>query len=139
MGKFNQGSKSCDEASRLVSLNILYIEKVCEKLASRRDEHKLIMLYKMISGPCPTCLSSLVPPTIGATVAFNLRNPNNTQTIHANSQLYFNFIQPTVIGKWRTLPEYAGNPHISSIQTLSNYKPESPSWLLHRNSSKVCM
>ena len=71
-------------ATRLVSLNLLYTETGWETRTSRRDKHKLIMFYKMQSGLCPSYLSSLVR----ANIAYNLRNSNNIQTVHANSQLY---------------------------------------------------
>ena len=55
-------------AARLVSLNLLYTETGWETLASRRDKHKLIMFYKMQSSLCPSYLSSLVLPTVGANI-----------------------------------------------------------------------
>ena len=96
-------------ATRLVSLNLLYTETGWETLASRRDKHKLIMFYKMQSGLSPSYLSSLVPPTVGANIAYNPRNPNNIQTVHANSQLYFNAFLPSVIRGWNELPEDVRN------------------------------
>ncbi|MES9992730.1 MAG: reverse transcriptase family protein, partial [Candidatus Thiodiazotropha sp.] len=95
--------------TKLVSLNLLYAETGWETLASRRDKHKIIVFYKMYSGLSPTYLSSLIPPTVGANVTYNLRNPNNIQTIHTNSQLYYNSFLPSVIRNWNLLPEDVRN------------------------------
>ena len=38
----------------------------------------------------PDYLCSLVPPTVGSTSSYPLRNANDLQIIHANSQLYYN-------------------------------------------------
>ena len=50
-----------------------------------------------------------LPPTVGANIAYNLRNPNNIQTVHAISQLYFNFFLPSVFPGWNELPEDVRN------------------------------
>ena len=50
-------------------------------------------------------LSSLVPPTVGSTTTYNLRNFSNLQTIHASSQLYYKSFLPSVTRSWNELSE----------------------------------
>ena len=50
-------------------------------------------------------LSSLVPPSVGANSAYNLRNANNIDTVLANSQLNYNSFLPLVIRSWNELPQ----------------------------------
>ena len=53
----------------------------------------------------PDYLSSLVPPTIGDTTNYPLRNSTNLLTVHASSQLYYNSFLPFVIREWNKLSE----------------------------------
>ena len=69
-------------ATKLVSINALLKETGWEPLSSRRKKHKLVLFYKMVNGLCPDYLHSLVPPTIGNTSRYNLRNINDLQTVH---------------------------------------------------------
>ena len=92
-------------ATKLVSINALLKETGWEPLSSRRRKHKLVLFYKMVNGLCPDYLHSLVPPTIGNTSRYNLRNINDLQTVHAKTQLYFNSFLPSVIREWNELPQ----------------------------------
>ena len=76
-----------------------------ESLSSRRENHKLILYYKMQNDLVPYYLSSLVPPTVGSTVVYNLRNDSDLRTISANSQLYYNSLLPSVTRSWNELSE----------------------------------
>ena len=53
----------------------------------------------------PDYLSSLVPPTVGSTAVYNLRNDSDLRTISANSQLYYNSFLPSVTRSWNELSE----------------------------------
>lgn len=63
----------------------------------------------MLTGHCPSYLSSLVPPTVTANVSYNLRNPNNIQTVHAHTQLYYNSFLPSTIRSWNGLADDVRN------------------------------
>ena len=106
-------------ATRLVSLNLLYSETGWDTLACRRNKHKITMFYKMYYDLSPAYLSSLLPPTTGANASYNLRNPNNLQTIHSHSQLYFNSFLPSAVRTWNTLPEDTRKS--SSIASLKRH------------------
>ena len=69
----------------------------------------------------PSYLSSLVPPSVGANSAYNLRNANNIETILANSQLYYNSFLPSVIRSWNELPQETRDSHnIASFKRYPN-------------------
>ena len=62
------------------------------------------MFYKLFYSLRPPYLSTLVPPLVGQTSRYNLRNANDLQTIDARTTLYFNsFLSSTVID-WNSLP-----------------------------------
>ena len=85
--------------TKLVSITALLEEVGWETLSSRRNKHNIMM----VNGLCPDYLCSLVPPTIGNTSRYNLRNVNDLQTLHANTQYYFNSFLPSVIREWNEL------------------------------------
>ena len=64
----------------------------------------------------PPYLSALLPATVGANVSYNLRNPNNLQTVQCHSQLYYNSFLPSAIRTWNGLPEDTRN--INSTASL---------------------
>ena len=66
----------------------------------------------------PDYLSSLVPPTIGSTTNYQLRNSSNLLTLQASSQLYFNSFLPSVIREWNELPEVTRD--LPSITTFKH-------------------
>ena len=86
----NEAARIVTGATKLVSLHSLYTETGWESLTSRREKHKLTLYFKMQNGMTPEYLSSLVPPTVGSAVRYNLRNDSDLQTVPAKSQQYFN-------------------------------------------------
>ena len=90
--KINDLEKNQNEAgaTKLVSINSLIQETGWETLLNRRKKHKLLLFYKMKHHISPDDFSSLVPPTIGSTTNYQLRNSSNLLTLHASSQLYLN-------------------------------------------------
>ena len=61
----NETARIVTGAEKLVSLESLDDDTGWEKLAKRREKHKLIQYYKMHNEMTPDYLSSLVPPTVG--------------------------------------------------------------------------
>ena len=59
----------------------------------------------MQNGLTPDFLSCLVPPTVGSTTTYNLRNFSYLQTVHASSQLYYKSFLPSVTRSWNELSE----------------------------------
>ena len=90
----NEAAHIVTGATRLSSIQSLLTETGWETLSARRNKHKLVMFYKMKNNLCPNYLSSLVPPNISSSVRYNLRNVNDSRTVHANTQLYYNSFLP---------------------------------------------
>lgn len=63
----------------------------------------------MQNGLSPAYLTSLVPDSVGNALPYNLRNNNDIQTIHSNTQLYFNSFLPSSVREWNSLPEDTRN------------------------------
>ena len=105
----NEAARVVTGATKLVSINSLYLETGWEPLASRRKKHKLLVFYNMVNNLSPNYLSSLVPSTVGNTTTYQLRNAANLHTIRANSQLYYNSFLPSVIRDWNELPDNVRN------------------------------
>ena len=75
----------------------------------------------MQNGLSPDYLTSLVPATVGSTSSYPLRNASNLQTIHANSQVYYNSFLPSVVRDWNELPEQTRNsPSLNSFKKNVN-------------------
>ena len=74
------------------------------------------LFYKMQNGLSPNYLSSLMPDNVGNNSAYNLRNAQNLNTVHANSQLYYESFLPSVTRDWNELTEEVRNtPTLSSF------------------------
>ena len=80
--------------------------------------HRQILFYKMKNNLCPNHLASLVPNNIGDVSRYNLRNVQLSQTVHANSQLYFNSFLPPVVREWSALPE--PTRELNSMECFTN-------------------
>ena len=73
----NEAARIVTGATKLVSINSLLTETGWETLATRRKQHKLTLFYKMQNDLSPEYLASLVPPTVGSTSSYPLRNSND--------------------------------------------------------------
>ena len=92
----NEAARIVTGATKLTSLQSLYIETGWERLASRRLKSKLVLFYKMQNEMTPEYLSALAPPTVGSTTRYRLRNESDLQTIPAKSQQYYHSFLPPV-------------------------------------------
>ena len=101
-----EAARTITGATKLCSIDKLFADLGWESLQSRRNKHKLVIFYKIMNGLAPSYLSDLVPPLIQDTTHYNLRNSSDTQTLHANTNLYFNSFFPSTIRAWNTLPEH---------------------------------
>ncbi|MEW8544911.1 MAG: reverse transcriptase family protein [Candidatus Thiodiazotropha sp.] len=100
-----EAARTITGATKLCAIDKLFADLGWESLQSRRNKHKLVIFYKIMNGLTPDYLSDLVPPLIQDTTHYNLRNSNDTQTLHANTNLYFNSFFPSTIRAWNDLPE----------------------------------
>ena len=104
-------------ATKLASINSLLTETGWETLATRRKKHKLVLFYKMQNGLSPVYLSTLLTDSVGNTSSYNLHNINNTQTIHCNTQHYYNSFLPATVRHWNELSQ-----EIRDSNTLKTFK-----------------
>ena len=51
----------------------------------------------------PPYLLTLIPPLVGQTSRYNLRNANDLQTIDARTTLYFNSFLSSTVRDWNSL------------------------------------
>ena len=91
----NEAARIVTGATKSVSINALLTETRWETLSSRQTKHKLTLFYKTKNNLCPPYLASLVPNNVGDVSRY--KNVQHSQTVHANSQLYFNSFLPSVI------------------------------------------
>ena len=91
-------------ATKLISIYNLYREIGWETLDARRNKQKLMLFYKMYYSLSPPYLSTLVPPLVGQSSRYNLRNANDLQTIDARTTQYFNSFLPSTVRDWNSLP-----------------------------------
>ena len=77
----NEAARIATGATKLVSINNLYKEICWESLIQkRRNDHKLILFFKMYNHLAPVYLSSLIPQKVNDISCYNLLNSNNIQT-----------------------------------------------------------
>ncbi|MEW8546433.1 MAG: reverse transcriptase domain-containing protein, partial [Candidatus Thiodiazotropha sp.] len=116
-----EAARTITGATKLCGIDRLFSDLGWESLQSRRDKHKLVIFYKIMNGLTPSYLSDLVPPFIRDATHYNLRNSNHTQTLHANTNLYFNSYFPSTIRAWNSLPEDTKQAtSVSSFKYLLN-------------------
>ena len=96
-------------ATKLCSIEKLFVELGWESLQSRRNKHKLILFYKILHGLTPDYLYDLVPPLVQDTTSYNLRNSVNIQNYRARSNLFLNSFFPSTIRAWNDLPNDTKN------------------------------
>ena len=113
-------------ATKLCSIEKLFVELGWESLQSRRNKHKLILFYKILHGLTPDYLYDLVPPLVQDTTSYNLRNSDNIQNYRARSNLFLNSFFPSTIRAWNDLPNDTKMlllwplSNIDSTETLSH-------------------
>ena len=65
-----------------------------------------VLFYKMISNFSSNYLTQLVPDQVGQAFSCSLRNAENLQNIHADTQLYYKSFLPSVVRDWNALPVF---------------------------------
>ena len=114
MRKQNEAACIVTGATKLDSIDSLIHETGYETLLNRKQNHKLLLFYKMQNNLSPDYLYSLVPPTIGDTTNYPLGNSSNLLTVYTSLQFHYNSFLPPV--KWKELPEDVCN--LPSIATF---------------------
>ena len=108
-------------ATKLTSLNKLYIESGWDTLQQRRQNHKIIQFHKMTFGHTPIHIQKLILPKICESYRHNTRNSENLSQIRCRSNLYERSFLPSTTILWNNLPnEIKTNPSISNLKRFLN-------------------
>ena len=91
-------------ATKLCSIDNLYRELGLESLQSRRNKHKLVVLYKILHGSALNYLADLIPPTVQETTRYSLRNSDHIQNYRTNTNLFLDSYFPSTIRAWNNPP-----------------------------------
>ena len=114
-------------ATKLCSIDKLLADIGWESLQSRRDKHKLVIFYKTINGLTPEYLHELVPRLVQEASTYALRNADQIQTTHANSNLYYNSFFPSTIRAWKSLSdEIKSAPNVAAFKYCLNKNLRKP-------------
>ena len=89
--------------TKLISLNLLYIEAGWDSLEKGRKYHKLTLFYKMINNIFPSYLSDLVPQSVNTISHYNLRNAGDLESVASRTNQYYNSFLPSVVREWNDL------------------------------------
>ena len=65
----------------------------------------------------PSYLSNLIPQTVNNISHYNLRNPDNLQSIHARISQYANSFLPSTVRNWNSL-----SIEVSQSDSLTTFK-----------------
>ena len=86
-------------------------------LIERRKQQKLIFMYKSVNGLVPSYVSDLIPPLVGETNAYNLRNNNNITVPFCRTEISRKSCIPSSISAWNSLDiELRNSPSLSSFK-----------------------
>ena len=112
-----EAARTITGATKLCSITRPLDDLGWESLQSRRNKHKLTIFYKIMNGLTPNYLSDLLPPLFHETTSYNLRNSNHIQTVHADTNLFFNSFIPSTIRAWNSLSD-----DIKSASSVASFK-----------------
>ena len=106
-------------ATKLWSIERLFMKLGWESLQSRRNKHKLTTFYKIMHGLAPTYLSDLIPPIVGQSNNYALRNADHIHGFRSNSNLFSDSFFPSTIKAWNSLPNEVRE--MTSVSAFKNY------------------
>ena len=81
--------------TKLTSIQKLYEETGWEKLLDRREQHKLIMFYKMVNNEAPGYLQKLLPESIANRHTHFTRQSRNISEIRTKANFYSEYFLPS--------------------------------------------
>jgi hypothetical protein len=105
-------------ATKLVSIAKLMSEVGWESLESRRNQHKLVLFYKMTKYLAPPYLSEMLQVSTNEQ-SYNLRNQNCYRAPRARTMLYYNFFLPSTTRAFNSLQsDVRSSPTLSSFNRV---------------------
>lgn len=116
-------------ATRGTSHALIYRELKWETLQQRRQQHRLVTMYKIINGLAPEYLNEPMPEAHDH--PYNLRQRGNVNNFNNFRTNYFQkSFFPKTISDWNALPlDVKSAPSLSSFKTkIRNIKEKPPDW-----------
>ena len=117
--------------TKLIPLRELYKETGLSKLKDRRENHKLIQLFKMQNDLAPASLSTLIPSHFQDMYTYNTRHNNAFPLPRTRTSLYASYFLPSTLKLWNSLP-----PEIKDCPSPSILKSRLTSRVDHDNVPK---
>ena len=101
------------EAARIVtggtkftSLQKLYAETGWEKLSYRRENHRLILLHKIINKETPSYLQNIIPNYIADRHHHDTRQRQNISEIRTRTNFYSDYFLPSSVESWNKITKH---------------------------------
>ena len=113
----NESARIVTGLTRSVSLDNLFNECGWQTLKGRRESQKLSFMYKASHGIVPSYISDLIPPTVGETNQYTLRNNEKIRCPAVRTAVSRNSCIPAGIQLWNNL-----DPNIRNINTFNSFK-----------------
>ncbi|CAH1241767.1 Hypp6417 [Branchiostoma lanceolatum] len=96
-----------------------------DRLSTRRDYNRLVIMYKLVTGSVPPHLQPLIPSTRQAQTQLRLRNSVHLHIPRCRTNIYKNSFIPYTSRLWNNLPRV-----VTESPTLSIFKARCKSHLL---------
>ncbi|MEW8547655.1 MAG: hypothetical protein AB2693_29455, partial [Candidatus Thiodiazotropha sp.] len=103
--------------TKVCSIQKLYDDSKWETLQTRRNNHKLCQLYKMINGLAPTYLHQLLTTRVYQSSRYPLRNSSDFSIPTSRTVSYGNSFLPATLRAWNAL-----NQDIRNAPSLGSFK-----------------
>ncbi|MEW8548206.1 MAG: reverse transcriptase family protein [Candidatus Thiodiazotropha sp.] len=103
--------------TKVCSIQKLYDDSNWETLQTRRNNHKLCQLYKMINGLTPNYLYQLLPSRVHQASRYPLRNSSDFSVPASRTTTYCNSFLPMTLKAWNAL-----NQDIRNAPSLGIFK-----------------
>ena len=113
----NEAARLVTGLTRSVSIENLFRECGWQPLKDRREAQKLIFMYKSTHNLVPSYISDLIPPAIGETTDYHLRNIEDIRNLNIRTATSQKSCIPSAISKWNSL-----DPGIRNSESLSVFK-----------------
>ena len=91
-------------ARRYTSHEQIYSETGWDTLATRRKNHKLVIMYKIVNKIAPQYLQNLLPQTVNDRSKYNVRSNSKLTVIPARTVSFGKSFFPSTVRLWNELP-----------------------------------
>ena len=96
----------------------LYKELGWDTLSSRRENHKLTLMFKILNNLTPDYMNNMLEGCMPIQHNYNLRNPNSYRIPILRTVSYYNSFVPSTISLWKNLSDDCKNS--PTLQTFKN-------------------